>query len=291
MSFSNRNVHPTLVPRHPASQPCTSFCSLVSVSRPGSHILQMTQRVASRIYIPVGICPSTSRYPKVRELQARQSWKERFPSLRDGSNCPKGTGTSREEQVGDLETVARAGAVVSALVIHIRATLAASLAFYALEAPLTAAPRAAGPTRIRAVSLGAGATLLVFASVRLRLLQFEPISHGRAPGTPKGTGLVRVWRRGVLAYFSVLGQIDLERLGVVLETQGRHGKKDILSVDSLSLLLVTLLRGCMEGSVLVSRLFASISLHFSATFCLATTMALVTRQDWTTVPCTHLRRL
>ncbi len=51
------------------------------------------------------------------------------------------------------------------------------------------------------------------------------------------------------SYFSVLGEIDLERLGVVLKPERRHGEQDILAVDSLPLLLVTLLGCCTTGSV------------------------------------------
>lgn len=33
------------------------------------------------------------------------------------------------------------------------------------------------------------------------------------------------------AYLTVLGQIDLERVGVVLEAERRHRKQDIFSID------------------------------------------------------------
>jgi hypothetical protein len=42
-------------------------------------------------------------------------------------------------------------------------------------------------------------------------------------------------------HFAILGQIYLQRLGVVLETQRRHGEEDILSIDRLPLLLLALL--------------------------------------------------
>lgn len=45
------------------------------------------------------------------------------------------------------------------------------------------------------------------------------------------------------AYLPVLGQIDLERFGIIFKAQRCHGKEDILTVDSLALLLLTFL-GC-----------------------------------------------
>jgi len=41
---------------------------------------------------------------------------------------------------------------------------------------------------------------------------------------------------------SVLCKIDLENFSIILESKGSHSKDDIFSIDSLSLLLMTLLR-------------------------------------------------
>lgn len=46
-------------------------------------------------------------------------------------------------------------------------------------------------------------------------------------------------------YFTILGQVDLQSLGVIFETERRHGKEDVLAVDRLSLFLVTFL-GCFD---------------------------------------------
>jgi len=55
-------------------------------------------------------------------------------------------------------------------------------------------------------------------------------------------------RGPVKTYFAILGQIDLERFRVVLETQRGHGKKDILAVDRLALLLLALFRRCATSA-------------------------------------------
>ncbi len=47
-----------------------------------------------------------------------------------------------------------------------------------------------------------------------------------------------------VVYISVFGQVDLERLSVVLEAQGGHGKQDILAVNCFALFLVAFLGGC-----------------------------------------------
>lgn len=52
-------------------------------------------------------------------------------------------------------------------------------------------------------------------------------------------------------HLAVLGQVDLERLGIVFEAQRRHGIQDVFAVDRLSLFLMALLRGC-DGSVSLS---------------------------------------
>lgn len=59
-----------------------------------------------------------------------------------------------------------------------------------------------------------------------------PISVGKA------TNVVRL-----VTYFSVLGKVDLQRFCIVLESGGGHGEQDVLSIDRLSFLLLTLLRG------------------------------------------------
>jgi hypothetical protein len=42
-------------------------------------------------------------------------------------------------------------------------------------------------------------------------------------------------------HLAILGQIYLERLGIVLEAQRRHGEENVLSIHRLSLLLLTFL--------------------------------------------------
>ena len=56
-------------------------------------------------------------------------------------------------------------------------------------------------------------------------------------------------KKKVAAYFAVPGKVDLECLGVVLEAKGSHGKENILAIDRLALLLLTLFGGCGMGSV------------------------------------------
>lgn len=97
-------------------------------------------------------------------------------------------------------------------------------------------------------------------------LDFE-LSYGDvvllAPPLPPGGGLVcspratRFCSESVAAgsgsligvsatYFSVSSQVDLERLAIVLESERGHGEQDILTIDSLTLLLLTLLGCCLE---------------------------------------------
>lgn len=47
-------------------------------------------------------------------------------------------------------------------------------------------------------------------------------------------------------YFTVFGEIDFERFGVIFKAQGCHGKQDILTVDRLPFLMLTLFGGWME---------------------------------------------
>jgi hypothetical protein len=54
-------------------------------------------------------------------------------------------------------------------------------------------------------------------------------------------------------YLAVLGQIDLEGFGVVLEPQGRHGEKDVFSIDGFALLLVTLFGSYTMGINMAAR--------------------------------------
>lgn len=42
-------------------------------------------------------------------------------------------------------------------------------------------------------------------------------------------------------HLAILGQVDLERLRVVLKTQRRHCEQNILAIDRLALFLVTFL--------------------------------------------------
>jgi hypothetical protein len=48
------------------------------------------------------------------------------------------------------------------------------------------------------------------------------------------------------AYLSISGQIYLQGLRIVLETQRRHGEENILAVDSLALFLLAFL-GCCDS--------------------------------------------
>lgn len=45
-------------------------------------------------------------------------------------------------------------------------------------------------------------------------------------------------------HFAIFGQVDLQRLGVVFESQRGHSKEDILAIHSLALFLLTFLRRC-----------------------------------------------
>ncbi len=49
---------------------------------------------------------------------------------------------------------------------------------------------------------------------------------------------------GMESYLAVLGQINLERLGVVLEAERAHREEDVLAVDGFPLFLMALLRRC-----------------------------------------------
>lgn len=53
--------------------------------------------------------------------------------------------------------------------------------------------------------------------------------------------LRRMWGR--VFYFSVFCEVNFQSLGVILESQRCHGKQYILSIDRLSLLLLTFLGG------------------------------------------------
>jgi len=44
-------------------------------------------------------------------------------------------------------------------------------------------------------------------------------------------------------YFAGLGEVNLERFGVVLKAERRHREQNIFAVDGLSLLLLALFRG------------------------------------------------
>jgi len=50
-------------------------------------------------------------------------------------------------------------------------------------------------------------------------------------------------------HFAIFRQVDLQSLGVVLETQRRHGEENVLAVDGLALLLLAFLRGYSARSV------------------------------------------
>ena len=43
-------------------------------------------------------------------------------------------------------------------------------------------------------------------------------------------------------HFAILGEVDLQGFGIVLEPQRGHGKQNVLAIDRLSLLLLTLFR-------------------------------------------------
>lgn len=49
------------------------------------------------------------------------------------------------------------------------------------------------------------------------------------------------------SYLAIFRQIDLERLGVVLKTQGRHGEQNIFTVDGLALLLLAFFGSFVDG--------------------------------------------
>jgi hypothetical protein len=50
-------------------------------------------------------------------------------------------------------------------------------------------------------------------------------------------------------HFAIFRQVDLQSLGVVLETQRRHGEENVLAIDGLALLLLAFLRGYTARSV------------------------------------------
>ena len=49
--------------------------------------------------------------------------------------------------------------------------------------------------------------------------------------------------RRLVAYLPISRQIDLQSLGVVLESQRRHGKENVFAVDRFALLLLAFLGG------------------------------------------------
>jgi hypothetical protein len=49
---------------------------------------------------------------------------------------------------------------------------------------------------------------------------------------------------GFSTYFAILAEINLECFGIVLEAKRCHGKKDVFTIDSFALFLLTLLRRC-----------------------------------------------
>jgi hypothetical protein len=52
-----------------------------------------------------------------------------------------------------------------------------------------------------------------------------------------------------MAYLAVLGQVDLECLGIVLETERAHGKENVLAIDRFPLLLMALLGRCDRSAL------------------------------------------
>lgn len=51
-------------------------------------------------------------------------------------------------------------------------------------------------------------------------------------------------RGGHKTHFAIFGEIDLERLGVVLEPKRGHGEENVFSIDRLALLLLTFFGRC-----------------------------------------------
>ncbi len=47
-------------------------------------------------------------------------------------------------------------------------------------------------------------------------------------------------REGQKTHFAILGEVDLQRLCVVLETKGGHGEENVFPIYRLALLLLTL---------------------------------------------------
>lgn len=43
-------------------------------------------------------------------------------------------------------------------------------------------------------------------------------------------------------YLTVLGEVDLERLGIILKAEGAHGEEDVLTVDRFPLFLMAFFR-------------------------------------------------
>ena len=52
-------------------------------------------------------------------------------------------------------------------------------------------------------------------------------------------------------HFAIFGEIDLQCFGIVLEPQRSHGKEDVLAIDRLALLLLTLFGRFATGTTLV----------------------------------------
>jgi hypothetical protein len=58
---------------------------------------------------------------------------------------------------------------------------------------------------------------------------------------PKRCAMIGSWNKREWPYFSVLGEINLERLRVILETQRGHGEEDVLAINGFPLFLVAFL--------------------------------------------------
>lgn len=48
----------------------------------------------------------------------------------------------------------------------------------------------------------------------------------------------------IKTHFAIFGQINLQRLGVILESKRGHGKENIFPIDRLAFLLLTLFGCC-----------------------------------------------
>jgi hypothetical protein len=63
------------------------------------------------------------------------------------------------------------------------------------------------------------------------------------------TTMMRVSLLGLWeTHISVLGQVNLQRLGIVFKAERGHGKEDILAVYCFSFFLVTFFGGCSDRS-------------------------------------------